>query len=164
MTLQFSENARKEISTKMEQLPDKGSALIPALYIAQREFGYLSPEVMEYLAGELGIPVSEVRAVATFYTMFNKEPVGKYHIQVCQNLTCSLLGAESLISYLEQKLGITCGQITPDGKFSLSRVECLGSCGTAPVMQINDDYFENLTAERIDQILADLDKEANQPC
>jgi NADH-quinone oxidoreductase subunit E len=119
---------------------------------------------MEYLAGELGIPVSEVRAVATFYTMFNKEPVGKYHIQVCQNLTCSLLGAESLISYLEQKLGITCGQITPDGKFSLSRVECLGSCGTAPVMQINDDYFENLTAEKIDQILVELDKKANQPC
>jgi NADH-quinone oxidoreductase subunit E len=93
--------------------------------------------------------------------MFNKEPVGRYHIQVCQNLTCSLLGAEPLISYLEKKLGIACGQMTPDGKFSLSRVECLGSCGTAPVMQINDDYFENLTAEKIDQILAGLDKEAN---
>ena len=156
MALQFSESARKEISAKMEQLPDKGSALIPALYVAQREFGYISPEVMECLAAELGMPVSEVRAVATFYTMFSKEPVGRYHIQVCQNLTCSLLGAESLISHLEKKLGITCGNVTPDGKFSLSRVECLGSCGTAPVMQINEDYFENLTAEKIDQILADL--------
>jgi NADH-quinone oxidoreductase subunit E len=98
MTLQFSENARKEISAKMEQLPDKGSALIPALYIAQREFGYRSPEVMEYLAGELGVPVSEVRAVATFYTMFNKSRRQSI-IQVCRQ-TCSLLGAESLISYL----------------------------------------------------------------
>jgi NADH-quinone oxidoreductase subunit E len=160
MALEFSENARKEIAAKIEQLPDRRSALIPALYIAQREFGYISPEVMEYLAAELSLPVSEVRGVASFYTMFNKEPVGKYHIQVCQNLTCSLLGAESLISHLEKKLGIACGQTTPDGKFSISRVECLGSCGTAPVMQINDDYYENLTAEKVDEILAGLDKEA----
>lgn len=160
MALEFSEKAKREIATKVDQLPDRHSALMPALYIAQREFGYISPEVMEYLAAELSLPVSEVRGVASFYTMFNKDPVGKYHIQVCQNLTCSLLGAESLISYLEKKLGIACGQITPDGKFSLSRVECLGSCGTAPVMQINDDYYENLTAEKIDEILAGLDKEA----
>jgi NADH-quinone oxidoreductase subunit E len=159
MALEFSENARKEIAAKVEQLPDRRSVLLPALYIAQREFGYISPEVMEYLASELGLPVSEVRGAATFYTMFNKEPVGKYHIQVCQNLTCSMLGAESLISYLEKKLGIGCGQTTADGKFSLSRVECLGSCGTAPVMQINDDYYENLTPEKIDEILAGLDRE-----
>lgn len=159
MALEFSENAKKEIAAKIDQLPDRRSALIPALYIAQREFRHISPEVMEYLAAELSLPVSEVRGVATFYTMFNKEPVGKYHIQVCQNLTCSLLGAESLISQLEKKLGIACGQTTPDGKFSISRVECLGSCGTAPVMQINDDYYENLTAEKIDEILAGLDKE-----
>jgi NADH-quinone oxidoreductase E subunit len=160
MALEFSENARKEIAAKIEQLPDRRSALIPALYIAQREFGYVSPEVMEYLAAELRLPVSEVRGVASFYTMFNKEPVGKYHIQVCQNLTCSLLGAESLISHLERKLGIACGQTTPDGKFSISRVECLGSCGTAPVMQINGDYYENLTAEKVEEILAGLDREA----
>jgi NADH-quinone oxidoreductase E subunit len=160
MALEFSENARKEIAAKIEQLPDRRSALIPALYIAQREFGYVSPEVMEYLAAELRLPVSEVRGVASFYTMFNKEPVGKFHIQVCQNLTCSLLGAESLISHLERKLGIACGQTTPDGKFSISRVECLGSCGTAPVMQINGDYYENLTAEKVEEILAGLDREA----
>jgi NADH-quinone oxidoreductase E subunit len=159
MTLEFSENARKEIAAKIEQLPDRRSVLLPALYIAQREFGYISPEVMEYLATELGLPASEVRGAATFYTMFNKEPVGKFHIQVCQNLTCSMLGAESLISYLEKKLGIACGRTTADGKFSLSRVECLGSCGTAPVMQINDDYYENLTPERIDEILAGLNGE-----
>jgi NADH-quinone oxidoreductase subunit E len=159
MALEFSENAKKEIAAKIDQLPDRRSALIPALYIAQREFRHISPEVMEYLAAELSLPVSEVRGVATFYTMFNKEPVGKYHIQVCQNLTCSLLGAEPLISHLEKKLGIVCGQTTPDGKFTISRVECLGSCGTAPVMQINDDYYENLTAEKIDEILAGLDKE-----
>jgi NADH-quinone oxidoreductase E subunit len=160
MALEFSENAKKEIAAKIGQLPDRRSVLIPALYIAQREFQYISPEVMECLAAELGLPVSEISGVATFYTMFNKEPLGKYHIQVCQNLTCSLLGAESLISYLEKKLGIACGQTTADGKFSLSRVECLGSCGTAPVMQINDDYYENLTAEKIDEILAGLGKES----
>lgn len=160
MALEFSENAKKEIAAKIDQLPDRRSVLIPALYVAQREFRYISPEVMEYLATELSLPVSEVRGVATFYTMFNKEPVGKYHIQVCQNLTCSLLGAESLISHLEKKLGIASGQTTPDGKFSISRVECLGSCGTAPVMQINDEYYENLTVEKIDEILACLDKEA----
>jgi NADH-quinone oxidoreductase subunit E len=159
MAVEFSETAKKEIATKIEQLPDRSSVLIPALHIAQREFRHISPEVMEYLAAELGLPVSQVRAVATFYTMFNKEPVGRYHIQVCQNLTCSLLGAEPLISYLEKKLGISCGETTPDGRFTISRVECLGSCGTAPMMQINDDYHENLTAERIDEILAELGKE-----
>jgi NADH-quinone oxidoreductase E subunit len=160
MTLQLSENARKEIAAKIGQLPDPRSVLIPALYIAQKEFGYVSFEAMECLAAELGLPVSEVRAVATFYTMFNKNPVGRYHIQVCQNLTCSLLGAESLITYLEKKLGIAAGQTSSDGKFTLSRVECLGSCGTGPVMQINDDYYENLTAEKIDRILTDLDNKA----
>ena len=135
--------------------------LISPLAMAQKDFGYVSPEAMELIAGELGFTVAEVKAVATFYTMFNKKPVGRYHIQVCQNLTCSILGAEPLISYLEKKLGISCGETSKDKMFTLSRVECLGACGTAPVMQINDDYYENLTTQKIDEILATL-KEAKK--
>ena len=157
MPLSFDEKSRKEIAEQAARLPMKSSVVIPALHIAQRQFGYLSGEVMECVAAELGVPPAEVRAVATFYTMFNKKPVGRYHIQVCQNLSCSLLGAESVISYLEKKLGIASGATTPDGRFTLSRVECLGACGTAPVLQINDDYYESLTAAKLDEILARLE-------
>lgn len=156
MTLTLDEKSKKEIADQLTRYPRKQSALIPALHIAQKQFGYISGEVMDCIASELGLPPSEVRAVTTFYTMFNLKPVGKYHVQVCQNLTCSMLGAEELLTYLEKKLGIACGQTTSDGKFTLSRVECLGACGTAPVMQINDQYYENLTASGIDSILAGL--------
>lgn len=161
MALEFSENTRKKLAETSERLPDKHSLLIPALAMAQKDFGYVSTEAMELIAGELGVTVAEVKAVATFYTMFNKKPVGKFHIQVCQNLTCSILGAETLIGYLEKKLGISCGETSKDKMFTLSRVECLGACGTAPVMQINDDYYENLTTQKIDDILATL-KEAKK--
>jgi NADH-quinone oxidoreductase subunit E len=161
MALEFSENTRKKLTETSERLPDKHSLLIPALAMAQEDFGYVSTEAMELIASELGVTIAEVKAVATFYTMFNKKPVGRYHIQVCQNLTCSILGAEPLISYLEKKLGISCGETSKDKMFTLSRVECLGACGTAPVMQINDDYYENLTTQKIDEILATL-KEAKK--
>jgi len=97
-----------------------------------------------------------VLGVASFYTMFKKEPTGRYLIQVCSTLSCSLMGAQSVVDYLERKLDIKCGGTTPDGKFSLVKVECLASCGTAPVMQINDDYYESLTEEKIDRILESL--------
>lgn len=159
MALEFSENSKKELAEIAEKLPEKHSLLIPALHLAQKDFGYISPEAMECVANALELNAAEVKAVATFYTMFRKEPVGKYHIQVCQNLTCSMMGAESLISHLEKKLGIGCGETSQDKMFTLSRVECLGSCGTAPVMQVNDDYYENLTPQKIDEILVAL-KEA----
>jgi NADH-quinone oxidoreductase E subunit len=152
----LSEQSKKEIADHLARYPLKQSALIPALHIAQRQFGYLSDEVMLAIAAELGLPPSEVRAVATFYTMFNKKKVGKYHIQVCQNLTCSMLGAEPIVAFLERKLGIKTGQTTADERFTLSRVECLGACGTAPVIQINDDYHENMTAGRLEALLESL--------
>ena len=161
MALEFNENTRKKLAETSERLPDRHSLMIPALAMAQKDFGYISTEAMELIANELEVTVAEVKAVATFYTMFNKKPVGKYHIQVCQNLTCSILGAEPLITYLEKKLDIACGETSKDKMFTLSRVECLGSCGTAPVMQINDDYYENLTTQKIDEILATL-KEAKK--
>lgn len=136
--------------------PDRRSLVMGALWAVQRESGgHVTREDMEDLAGLLSISPVEVQAAASFYTMYNLvKPVGKYHIQVCQSIACGLLGAETLIAHLEKRLGIKPGQTTPDGKFSLTTVECLGSCGTAPMMQINDEYFENLDAEKVDAMLA----------
>jgi len=108
------------------------------------------------VAEVMDLPPTEVASVASFYTMFNRQPVGENLIQVCTNISCSLLGAEHIVEYLKNKLGIDVGETTPDNKFTLVTVECLGSCGTAPMMQINDTYYENLTEEKIDQILAEL--------
>ncbi len=154
MTL--SEKAVARIKAVREKYPDPRSALLPALDIAQREHGWLSAEVMGDVADLMGLAPVEVGSVASFYTMFHRRPVGRYHIQVCTNVSCSLLGAEHLVEHLKHKLGIKVGETTPDKLFTLTTVECLGSCGTAPVMQINDTYYENLTAERIDEILAEL--------
>lgn len=140
----------------LRRYPDKRSALLPILHLIQEEQGRLSDEAMVAVAELLGLKPVEVREVATFYTMFNFRPVGRYHIQVCHNLSCSLLGAESLIAHLEERLQIRAGETTPDNLFTLIKVECLGSCGTAPVMQINGDYYENLSKEKVDVILESL--------
>lgn len=134
----------------------KRSALLPILSLIQKEKGHLANDAIEEVAEFLGLTPVEVREVATFYTMFNLKPGGKYHIQVCNNLSCSLLGAEYLIGYLEERLQIRVGETTPDHLFTLTTVECLGSCGTAPVMQVNEEYYENLTKEKVDAILEKL--------
>ena len=153
MSAVFSENTRRELDAILSRYPEKEAAILPALYLAQREFGYVSDEAIVYVAELLGVTPARIEGVATFYTMFNRKPVGKYHVQICRNISCSLLGAEHLIEHISKKLGIRPGETTPDGKFTLSRAECLGSCGTAPVMQVNDDYHENLTEEKIDALL-----------
>lgn len=153
MSAAFSDTARRELEAILSRYPDKEAAILPALYLAQREFGYLSDEAIVYVAGLLGFTPARIEGVATFYTMFNRKPVGKYHLQICRNISCSLLGAEHLIEHVSKKLGIRPGKTTPDGKFTLSEVECLGSCGTAPVLQLNDDYHEDLTEEKIDALL-----------
>jgi len=149
----FSDTARRELEAVLSRYPDKEAAILPALYLAQREFGYLSDEAIVVVADLLGFTPARIEGVATFYTMYNRKPVGKYHVQICRNLSCSLLGAEHLIEHVSKKLGIRPGKTTPDGKFTLSEVECLGSCGTAPVLQLNDDYHEDLTEEKIDALL-----------
>lgn len=154
--MEFSPEAMKEVEKLLSRYPIKEAALLPLLHIAQREFGHVSLEAEAYVASLLDLPAPRVHGVSTFYTMYNKKPVGKYHVQVCTNISCSLMGAEHLVKCLEKKLGIKPGQTTADGKFTLSEVECLGSCGTAPVMQINDDYYEDLTEAKIDQILGGL--------
>ena len=152
----------KEIEEKILSLkgkfPKVKTAILPAFHILYQESGYLDPEGMEKISELLEIPLMEVYEVASFYTYFPSEKTGKYIIRVCDNLSCSLSGAEDLIGYLEEKLKIKVGQMTPDGLFTLSTVECLGSCGTAPVMMVNEDYYENLNREKIDRILEKLSK------
>ncbi|MGE5700497.1 MAG: NADH-quinone oxidoreductase subunit NuoE [Deltaproteobacteria bacterium] len=153
MSVAFSDTARRELEAILSRYPDKEAAILPALHLAQREFGYVSDEAIVYVAGLLGFTPARIEGVATFYTMYNRKPVGKYHVQVCRNISCSLMGAEHLIEHVSRKLGIRPGETTPDGRFTLSKAECLGSCGTAPVMQVNDDYHEELTEEKIDALL-----------
>ena len=156
MSVVFSEAGRAEFGRLLTRYPDRKAVILPALYLAQKEFGYVSDEAIVYIAGLVDTSPAEVEGVATFYTMFNRKPVGKYHVQICRNISCSLLGAEHLIEHVSKKLGVRPGETTPDGKFTLTKAECLGSCGTAPVMQVNDEYHENLTVESIDRILDQL--------
>jgi NADH-quinone oxidoreductase E subunit len=156
VSVAFSDAARAEFERLLTRYPDGKAVILPALYLAQKEFGYVSDEAIVHIAGLVGTSPAEIEGVATFYTMFNRKPVGKYHVQICRNISCSLLGAEHLIEHVSKKLGVAPGETTPDGKFTLAKVECLGSCGTAPVMQVNDEYHENLTVESIDRILDQL--------
>lgn len=153
----FSERTRKKIDKIVARYPQKEAAILPLLHITQQEFGFISPDSEKLIAEILGIKPIRVREVVTFYTMLNREPIGKYYIQVCSNLSCALLGSEKLIDYLKEKLGIEPGQTTKDKKFTLSLVECLGACEQAPCMMINFDYYGNLDKKKIDKILDGLE-------
>lgn len=157
MAIEFSEEAKKEYEEICTHYPDKNATLLPALHLAKREFKTITTEVMEYVASVVGVDPIKVLNTTSFYTWYPREEEGKYVIQVCATLSCSLMGAESVVDYIEKKLNIKVGKTTEDGKFTLKKVECLGSCGTAPMMQINDDYYEELTEEKIDQILDSLE-------
>jgi len=150
----------EEFKAKAEKLcakyPRRDAALIPLLQELQKESGYVAEEAMDELARFLGLPYSRVKAVVTFYTMFNREPAGKYHLQVCRNISCHMAGAPGLLALLREKLGIAEGETTKDGQFTLSAVECLGACGAAPVMQVNEEYFERLDEAKLDALLEDL--------
>ena len=136
------------------------SAILPILHMAQAEFGgWLSPETMEYVAGLLGIQPIEVYEVATFYSMFNLKPVGKCVLEVCRTGPCWLNGAEDIVAHLEKKLNIKAGETTEDGMFTLKTVECLAACGGAPVIQVGLDYHENLSIEKVDEMLETFIKE-----
>jgi NADH-quinone oxidoreductase subunit E len=151
----LTETMIEEIKALEKLYPDKRSQVMGALWVVQRSRAWkLTQADLLDVAQFLDISPVEVQAVATFYTMYNViESMGRYNIQVCQNISCTLLGAENIIAQLEKVLGITPGETTADKKFSVTTVECLGSCGTAPMMQINDDYYESLTVEKVDEIL-----------
>ena len=132
------------------------SAIIPLLFVIQRERGYVDTPGVAYIAHRLGLEIVDVWETATFYSMFNMHKVGKYHIQVCKTLSCRIMGEEQITEHICNRLGIHAGETTADGKFTVSRVECLGSCGTAPMMQIGFDYHEDLTIEKVDVLLDSL--------
>lgn len=160
--IKFSVESEKKVQEILKQYPsDKSkSALLPLLHLAQSEFdGWLSVETMNYIASILNIQPIEVYEVATFYSMYNLKPTGKYLIEVCQTSSCWMCGAEDIIRYLEKKLDVEVGEPTKDGMFQIKTVECLGSCGSAPMFQIGAQYYENLTFEKIDEILDNLRQE-----
>ncbi len=156
MALEFSPETWRRFEELVGRYPKKEAALIPVLSMAQKEFGYLSLEAMEYVAKIMELPAARVYSVVSFYTMLNMKPVGKYHIQVCRTLPCALMGAERMTARLKKKLGIQVGETTSDGNFTLTEVECLASCGTGPMMQVNEDYYENLTEAKVDDVLESL--------
>lgn len=145
---------------KIEQLkkyyPTKQALLLPVLWMVQEEHGYISTDAMKYVAQLLNVPYSHIYGVVTFYTMFHSRPVGKYHIEVCTNVSCMLRGSSKVVQRLEEKLGIKLGETSVDGKWTLSEVECMGSCGTAPMFAIGEEYYENLTPEKVDTIIERL--------
>lgn len=155
----YPPEVQQRFQAAVAKYPHKQAALLTCLWIAQEVDGYITPEAMEYIAQLLEIPVSHVLSVVSFYTMYHTQPIGKYHIQVCHTLSCMLAGAEDLITHMQKKLGIQVGETTPDGLFTLSRVECLASCGTAPMCQINREYHENLTPEAFDALIDQLRQE-----
>lgn len=140
----------KQLNTKYHNMQ---SSLLPALYIIQKEYGWLSPNAMAAAGELLNIPEATVRGVASFYSMFRHKPMGKHLIQLCTNVACMLMGAERLVDILKDRYGIEPNDTTSDGRFSLIIMECIGACGTAPAMLVNTDFYDNLTEQRIEEIL-----------
>lgn len=156
----LSEKLRHEIDQWTAKYPpeQKQSAVLPALLIAQEyNNGWLSRELMDAVANYLGMPTVSVYEVATFYSMYELEPVGKYKIEVCTNVSCMLSGCDKIVKHLEKRTGVSFGETSADGKYTLKEVECLGACANAPVFQMGKHYYENLTPEKVDEILKNLD-------
>ena len=156
---EFSDEVVEEMRSHLVKYPEgrQGSALIPLLFVIQRERGWLDNPGVNFLAKFLDLEVTDVWETATFYSMFNLRPIGKHHIQVCKTLSCRILGEPEITGHICDRLGIKPGETTDDGKFTVTRVECLGSCGTAPMLQVGFDYYENLTKESVDEMLDSLD-------
>ena len=147
----------RKVDAIVGRYPQAKAAVLPVLWEVQKAEGWVTSEAEAWVADRLGVSAAHVHGCVTFYTMYKQRPLGKYHIQVCTTLTCMLRGCDGLLDHLKQKLGIEEGQVTSDGKFSLVRVECLGSCGTAPMFQLNDDYHEDLSLEKVDALLDGLE-------
>ena len=156
MALEFKPAAQEECRTIIARYPRRRSAVLPILYVAQREFGFISKDAEDLVARMLDLSPADVAGVVSFYTMFHRDQVGKYVVEVCRTLSCALMGADDIASHLQRRLGIRPGETTPDGRFTLRNVECLGSCGTAPAVQINGVYHENLDIRALDRILDSL--------
>lgn len=156
MKIEFNENELNQVDEIKKRYPTSQAALMPVLYMIQEKYGWISQEAMQYAAKLLDVTEEHVLGVVTFYTMYNTKPVGKYHLQVCTNVSCMLRGAYDLMKSIEQELGVKKGETTTDEMFTITEVECLGSCGTAPMIQINDDFHENLTIESTKTLLSNM--------
>lgn len=155
----ISEQAKQRMRNLVARYPVARSAVMPALYIAQQEEGYITQEGLQAVADALGMTVDDVESVATFYTMYHQQQPGKKVIKVCTSISCYLRNCDKLVEHLEQRLGIKRGETTPDGNYTLLTTECLASCGTAPVLQVNNEFVENLTLETADALVDELDRE-----
>lgn len=154
---QFDENELKMVQYHISKYPKPMAAIMPVLWMIQDKYGWISVDSMRYVGELLNLPPDHVLGVATFYTMYFKKPMGKFHLQVCTNVSCMLCGGYKIFDHISNKLGIKNKEITPDGMFSIEEVECLGSCGTAPILQINNrEFYENLTTESVDALLSKL--------
>jgi NADH-quinone oxidoreductase subunit E len=156
MPFALSAERERELQEILTRYPTKMGACIPALHLCQDQNGWVSDEVILFVAERLELPTSHVKGVVTFYTLFNQHPVGEHQVWVCRTLPCALRGAGDILAHCEKRLGVKPGETTKDGKVTLRTAECLASCGTAPMMQVDKDYFEDLTFEKVDQILAKL--------
>jgi len=156
MEFKFTDENIKRIEKSIAKYPDKKAAVMDTLYIGQEQNGWVSGEVMQEVARTLEMPPEEVLGIVTFYTMYHQKPMGKYHIQVCTNVSCMLRGGYDIYEKVKKKLGIENMQVTGDNLFSLEEVECMGSCGTAPMIAVNEDYFENLDLVKAEQIIESL--------
>jgi NADH-quinone oxidoreductase subunit E len=147
-----------EFEKLRERFPEgfESSLVLPCLRRIQEDRGYVADPDIEELAVYLGVPQIQIEEVLSFYTQFRRKPIGRWHLQMCHNVSCSMRGAERLLDHVQKRIGVGPGKTTPDGRFTLSTVECLGSCGTAPMMMVNEAYHENLTSERLDELLEGL--------
>ena len=144
----LSDSGLAAVKSELARYEAKESAIIPSLYVAQKENnGFITPDIIRHLSQVMDIPEARINEVFKFYTMFNQKPVGKYHVQVCTNISCALEGGREMANHICHELGVKYNEVTADGRFTVSKVECLGSCGTAPMMQVNDTYHEKLTPE-----------------
>lgn len=153
MSFALAPERERELEDILSRYPNRQAACIPVLHLCQEQVGWISDEVIDFVARRLDLTPAHVKGVVTFYTLFNKQPVGKHTVAVCKTLSCSLRGAESLLRHCEKRLGIQIGETTKDGRITLRAVECLASCGSAPMMQVGKTYYENLTIEEVDRIL-----------
>ena len=160
--MKFSEEFEARFREMVPHYPSKRSALVPTLLYAQDEIGYLSDELIAEIAGRLDLTELEVRNVISYYSMLTTKPRGKYNVQVCTNISCMVRGGEQILDHCASKLGIGNKQTTPDGMFSLEEVECIGACSWAPAAQVNYDFHENLTPEKMDKILEAYRKKETQ--
>jgi len=159
----FNSEELKTVEKHISKYPTKMSAIMPVLWMVQEKEGWISTDNMKYVGQLLELPYEHVLGVATFYTMYFKKPVGKFHLQICTNVSCMLCGGTELFKYVSDKLGIKNKEVTSDGIFSIEEVECLGSCGTAPMLQVNNkEYYENLTLPQVDELISKFRSEVSK--